>query len=267
MPLFSRIEGDPQKPALVFLHGFLGSVDDWNETVSHLKTHYYCVCLDLPGHGKSVSIQPPFQDGFNYCHQLIKNTLDILQIKKYSLIGYSLGGRIALDYARTQSDKRLQNLILESCHTGLQSSDEKTQRYQDDLCWAKRFATQSMLTSLSQWYEQAVFSDLSAYQKELFIEQRRQNYGVNLASMLLSTSLAQQSDALPFLHSHNRQLSPLSINYCFGEEDNKFKNIASKLSTQSDIKVTEFKGAGHNIHQSAPQSYAQYIMKHIPTDF
>lgn len=263
MPLFSQVEGNPKNPALVFLHGFLGSVDDWRETIGHLKDHYYCIGIDLPGHGHSFSTSPPLQDGFQYCHRLIKSVLDDLQIKQYTFIAYSLGGRIALDYARTQNDNGLQNLILESCHTGLLTQIDKEQRYIHDINWAKRFATQTIIESLERWYEQDVFSDLNDWEKQRMIEKRRHNYGVYLASMLLATSLSKQTDALPFLQSNNIQEKPLPIYYCFGERDLKFKKLAGTLATQTNIEVIEFNGTGHNVHQQAPLQYAQFIKQHI----
>ncbi|MFT6985126.1 MAG: 2-succinyl-6-hydroxy-2,4-cyclohexadiene-1-carboxylate synthase [Psychromonas sp.] len=263
MPLFSQTQGKAENPTLVFLHGFLGNSDEWSETIDHLKTDYYCVCLDLPGHGHSVTSTPPLEEGFAYCHRLIRQALDDLEVKQYSLIGYSLGGRIALDYARTQNDPYLQHLILESCHTGLTTQADKEQRYKHDLNWAKRFATESVMQSVYEWYEQAIFSDLSCQEKDLFIKKRSHNYGVCLANMLLATSLSKQTDILPYLQNNSLKVKPLTIAYCFGERDLKFKKIADKLSRQTDVKVTEFDAVGHNIHHQSPLKYAQYIMQQI----
>lgn len=263
MALFSKIQGKAENPVLVFLHGFLGSCDDWADTIKHLKDNYYCICIDLPGHGRSTASIPPQQDGFAYCHRLIKNTLTALQIKQYTLIGYSLGGRIALDYARSQADAHLQHLILESCHSGLTTEEDKNNRYQQDLHWAKRFASQSVPQSLTQWYEQAVFSDLNAAQKDLVIKLRSRNDGACVAQMLLATSLCRQTDALPFLRSNNA--SKLPIYYAVGGKDRKFKALSGKLAEQTELKVSEFTGAGHNIHQQYPLQYAQFIKQCLTT--
>ncbi|PKH01625.1 2-succinyl-6-hydroxy-2,4-cyclohexadiene-1-carboxylate synthase [Psychromonas sp. MB-3u-54] len=263
MPLFSQTQGSPQSPALVFLHGFLGNHQDWCETIKQLKESFYCISIDLPGHGDSASVTIPIDKGFETTHRLIKNALDDLQIKEYILIGYSLGGRIALDYARTQRDENLKALILESCHTGYQTQDEKDQRFADDLNWAKRFATQSIIQSLNQWYEQDIFSDLSCEQKNNLINKRSRNYGVCLANMLLATSVAQQSDATPFLQNNATQANPLAIHYCFGEKDNKFKTLGRALTKLKNIHLTEFSEAGHNIHRQSPVQYARFIQQHF----
>ncbi|MCW8995694.1 MAG: 2-succinyl-6-hydroxy-2,4-cyclohexadiene-1-carboxylate synthase [Psychromonas sp.] len=263
MPLFSRVQGNPDNTTLVFLHGFLGNTKDWQETIAYLKDDYYCISIDLPGHGRSVPMSLPLQDGFQSCHHLIKKTLNDLQVKQYTFIAYSLGGRIALDYARTQNDKGLQNLILESCHTGLTSQSDKEQRYIHDLGWAKRFATQTMMKSLEQWYEQAIFGNLSDWEKGKLIEKRSHNYGVYLASMLLATSLSKQTDALPFLQSDKIKRQSLPVYYCFGEKDLKFKHLADILSRQTQIQITCFDGAGHNVHQQTPRQYAQFIREKL----
>ena len=259
MPLFNRVQGNPKHPTLVFLHGFLGNVNDWSETINFLKDDYYCVSIDLPGHGHSVSIYPSQDEGFEYCHHLICNALNELNITQFTFVAYSLGGRLALDYARTQDDPRLQRLILESCHTGLINEKEKELRYQHDLGWAQRFATQSMIDTLFEWYDQPVFSSLNDQEKERMIEKRSKNYGVYLASILLLTSLSKQTDALPYLQKNKLLETPLPIYYCFGEKDTKFSQLAETLSAQTSIKVIKFKDSGHNIHQQVPQQYAQII--------
>lgn len=259
MPLSSRVQGNPKHPTLVFLHGFLGNVNDWSETINFLKDNYYCVSIDLPGHGSSVSVYPSQDEGFEYCHRLIRNVLNNLNITQFTFVAYSLGGRLALDYARTQNDTRLQRLILESCHTGLNNLQDKELRYQHDLGWAQRFATQSIIDTLFEWYDQAIFSSLNDQEKEQMVDKRSHNYGVYLANILLLTSLSKQTDALPFLQENSNSETPLPIYYCFGEKDTKFSKVAETLSIETTIKLIEFKGVGHNIHHQVPQQYAQII--------
>lgn len=258
MPLYKQQQGCNSKPALVFLHGFLGSSKDWNETINLLKEDFYCIAIDLPGHGASVTTASSLKDGFEHCHQLIKDVLDDLDIKQYALIGYSLGGRIALDYARTQHDARLKTLLLESSHTGLADEQIKERRFMQDHSWAKKFATQHIIDTLYEWYDQEIFSDLSDRKREMIIDKRAENYGVPLANMLLSTSLGKQTDALPFL-----QNTALTVHYCFGEKDKKFKSVAQKLEDITHINSVAFAKAGHNIHQHDAQQFAEFIYKNL----
>lgn len=258
MPLYKQQIGCNNKPTLVFLHGFLGASSDWHETINLLKDDFYCIAIDLPGHGASVVTASSRTNGFEHCHQLIKNVLDELNVKQYSLIGYSLGGRIALDYARTQKDTRLNALLLESSHTGLSDEQAKEHRFMQDHSWAKKFATQHIIETLSEWYDQQIFSDLSDREKEIIINKRAENYGVPLANTLLATSLGKQTDALPYL-----QQTDLCIHYCFGEKDKKFKDLSARLNNLTHINCVEFKQAGHNIHKYNATQFALFILQNL----
>lgn len=258
MPLYKQQQGCDNKPTLIFLHGFLGSSKDWLETIALLKDDFHCIAIDLPGHGASVAIEGSLSDGFNQCHHLIQDMLCELNISQYVLVGYSLGGRIALDYARTQNDPRLTALMLESSHIGLADEQSKERRLMDDHSWAKTFATEGIRETLTDWYEQDIFSDLSDRKKEMFINKRVHNYGVPLANMLLATSLGKQIYAMPYL-----QQTTLPIYYCVGAQDKKFKGVAEKLSHLKNINVTEFEKVGHNIHQENGQQFAQFITQHL----
>ncbi len=74
---------------LVFLHGFLGNSADWEAVLSYLPD---CPCfgVDLPGHGSS-----PFSTTFDFDPPA----------PKFHLIGYSMGGRLALQYALRYPDR------------------------------------------------------------------------------------------------------------------------------------------------------------------
>ena len=75
------------KNTLVFLHGFLGTKEDWNEIISYLEPKYNCFALDLPGHGSTP-----------YCEDWEEDIFE--EIADFStpihLIGYSMGGRVAM---------------------------------------------------------------------------------------------------------------------------------------------------------------------------
>ena len=51
----SRV-GSPDKPAVLFLHGFLGRKEDWSEVIAGLSNSFcaIAIAIDLPGHGSNV---------------------------------------------------------------------------------------------------------------------------------------------------------------------------------------------------------------------
>lgn len=82
---------------VVLLHGFLGSHEIWEQTISNLSKSYRVIAIDLPGHGST--------DNFGYVHTMeliakcIKAVLDKCKVKRYVLIGHSMGGYAALAFA------------------------------------------------------------------------------------------------------------------------------------------------------------------------
>lgn len=88
---------------VVLLHGFLGSKELWEETRAALSKHFRVICIDLPGHGKS--------DCYGYIHsmellaQAVKAVMDKLHLKKYVIVGHSMGGYAALAFAELYPDQ------------------------------------------------------------------------------------------------------------------------------------------------------------------
>jgi len=88
--------------AVVLLHGFLENLGMWNAIVPELAKKNRVIAIDLLGHGKSENL--------GYIHtmqdqvQLVKTVLNSLRLRKYILIGHSMGGYVALAFAKSYSD-------------------------------------------------------------------------------------------------------------------------------------------------------------------
>ncbi|MBE6499563.1 MAG: alpha/beta hydrolase [Methanobrevibacter thaueri] len=90
-----KIEGKGK--LLVFIHGLSDNLLYWETLTNNLKKDYKILRIDLRGHGESelgsdeITIDTYVED--------LKNLLDKLLISKVNLIGFSLGGAVALDFA------------------------------------------------------------------------------------------------------------------------------------------------------------------------
>ncbi len=84
--------------AIVLLHGFLGSSTVWEKISPYLSKSFKVILIDLPGHGKS--------DCFGYAHSMelmaetVLAVLKKLRIRKCVLVGHSMGGYVALTFAK-----------------------------------------------------------------------------------------------------------------------------------------------------------------------
>ena len=81
---------------LVLLHGWMGCGDDYTEIIEVLKSRFYCIAIDLPGHGKTEVIGGDVGYGFTNTAIGIIQLLDSLNVDCCSIAGYSFGGRLAL---------------------------------------------------------------------------------------------------------------------------------------------------------------------------
>ncbi|QXO18258.1 2-succinyl-6-hydroxy-2,4-cyclohexadiene-1-carboxylate synthase [Vibrio ostreae] len=243
-----------ERPLLVFLHGLLGSTDDWQPVLDRLPDADWLV-IDLPGHGHSQTI---CCDDLQQCCEWVAQTIASRAGAKRPvwLVGYSLGGRIAMTGAACGwfSGFNLSGLLIEGGHFGLPTNQEREPRWIHDSRWAMRFAHEPIEQVLSDWYQQAVFSSLNHAQRQTLITKRSANLGQAVASMLLSTSLATQPYLLPAL-----QQARLTTHYVCGERDKKF----SQLATQSGLSFSQVGQAGHNVHHEQPDAFALIIQRLI----
>ena len=92
-----RDEGGKDAPIIVLLHGGLGSLNNWEGWVPYLTEKYRVITMDLPGHGLTGRIKGDVYDR-NTMIQLVHETLQKLDIKRFTIGGNSMGGGIALAY-------------------------------------------------------------------------------------------------------------------------------------------------------------------------
>lgn len=234
--------GKPGYPWLVFLHGFSGDCREWQPVGTPLQD-YPRLYLDLPGHGGSANTGVK---GFAEVSDVLTHTLISYNILRYWLIGYSLGGRIAMFHA-CQHPAGLDGVIVEGGHPGLQDADARQARLTSDRRWASRFRSEPLEAVFADWYQQPVFASLTDEQRNALIALRSRNNGPRLAEMLEATSLAVQPDLRPALTAPD-----FSFDYLYGERDGKFAAIAAELNATRHA----IPHAGHNAHRDNPEAVA-----------
>lgn len=238
------------RPWLVFLHGLLGSADDWQPLLPALEG-WPCLFVDLPGHGRSASLTAA---GFADVSQLLTDTLHENNVTAYWLIGYSLGGRISLYHACQGDRSGLQGLLVEGAHPGLTCQAERAQRRHHDQQWAARFLQVPWKQALESWYRQPVFSSLTDAQRQQMIVLRENNNPHTVSAMLAATSLSVQPD----LRAQLLRLS-LPVVWLCGSQDAKFIHLAQ----QSGFGLRTVANAGHNAHRDNPAEFARQALAFI----
>src|SRR5690349_3403754 len=96
---------------LVLLHGFSGSGANWSEHVEAFAQEFRVVAIDLLGHGQTDSPPDPARYAMERAAADLIAILDALDMPTVHLLGYSMGGRLALYTALTYPG-RFNRLIL-----------------------------------------------------------------------------------------------------------------------------------------------------------
>lgn len=88
--------------AVVFLHGFLENRNIWKEFTSPLTVNYKIICIDLPGHGGSSNFG--YSHDMEFMAEVVQAVLKFLNIRRFHLIGHSMGGYAAMAIAEKNPD-------------------------------------------------------------------------------------------------------------------------------------------------------------------
>ena len=246
--------GDPEKPALICLHGFLGDSSQFEFLVDSLSKNYRLILVDLPGCGvgeKDLSDEFSFE---SFASEL-SDSLEALNLNQPILIGYSLGARLGL-YIHLKQNYKFHALFLESLNPGLSDSKQKTMRAEKDQSLSDKILNDGYESFLIAWYSAGLFSDLS--KEELVASALRYN-SKNQAFILKNLSPG-------LMPSMWEGLSSIDVPVCLltGELDAKFTELSKEaLNLIPNARHEIISGAGHNVHLSKSSNYLKLLTKFI----
>lgn len=245
-----------QGPVLVMLHGFLADSRDFNHIVKQLTRDYRCLLIDLPGHGQSADVMV---NDMSKVAEHIKNILINENIHRATIYGYSMGGRVALQFACLYPDM-CQKLILESSSPGIENHQLRRQRQQSDQILAQKIL-ENYHDFIKKWRQQPLFHSqkklsIATQQKQLEMNMSQQPHG--MASSLITYGTGVQESLWSYLPS----IQHPCLLIC-GQLDIKFIEIAQQMYQLSPkyIKIVVVNEAGHNVHLEQPEVVIELLKK------
>jgi 2-succinyl-6-hydroxy-2,4-cyclohexadiene-1-carboxylate synthase len=237
-------------PTILALHGFSGSGEDFGplrEAIGAGTAHW--ICPDFMGHGDSAS--PPVLDA--YALPAVLALIDKARRlapdpDKVTLLGYSMGGRIALHYLRFA--KRLPSVLI-GASPGLADPVERRERREMDVKWIEMLQSPDPIDEFcAAWEAQPLIEPQTRLPEPLrttVAERRRANNPQGLAHCLMACG----TGSLPDLWKALPTLPPLTLVH--GELDNKFAAVARAMAgANPEFKVVEVPACGHAPHLENP---------------
>jgi 2-succinyl-6-hydroxy-2,4-cyclohexadiene-1-carboxylate synthase len=254
-----EVSGDGLYPTILFLHGFMGSSADWRGAIAALGDRYFCIAVDLPGHGASLGM-PPDTYTIEGAARTVIGILNELEVVRTVIAGYSMGGRLAL-YLALRYPERCAGLFLESASPGLESAGERAARRAADESKAGRLESGDFEAFLVDWYRQPLFASLARDENLLrrTVEALRRNDPAELARSLRGMGTGSQ----PSLWGELEGLAVPALAVA-GGLDEKYAGISSRMaSINPRIESAIVPGAGHSVHAETPAGYTSLLGRFV----
>jgi len=270
MRLHHRHWGAAGKPALLFLHGFMGDSGEWEPVAKLLQDRYFCVAVDLPGHGGSeVPMASPFIDtqvGYPPGTEWIRAMDALLEDLKANgslahgwkaIVGYSMGGRMAMALALAIPNQ-FGGMVLESASPGIGGLEERARRLEADLRLADDLTSMPLRSFIERWYTQPMFGPMD--DREALFEERSRQDPAALAAAMRWLSVGRQPDYAPRLAVEWKK--PL---LCLaGSLDGKYASGMEALAGRAAFgRFKVAPGSGHNVHRHDPGAYGAWLSEFL----
>jgi 2-succinyl-6-hydroxy-2,4-cyclohexadiene-1-carboxylate synthase len=250
-------EGDP----LLLLHGFTGDSSTWLPFCEKWGKHSRLIIPDLIGHGKTDAPQNADRYQIEAGAKDLLYILEKLDCKKVDVLGYSMGGRLALTFAILYPEK-VNRLILESSSPGLLTETERLERRMKDGELADFIIEKGMENFVDYWENTPLFStmrNLPQKIKDKVRQQRLSHSPQGLANSLVGMGTGAQPSWWGKLEQVDLQVLLLT-----GEKDEKFCHIAEKMQKllkNSTWMVIE--NSGHALHVEVKEKFGTIVSEFL----
>ena len=251
-------EGAPE--TLVLLHGFTGSTKTWTHLANALP-NVHVIAIDCIGHGQTdapAHLAPYTMDAQIEALQAI---FDQLQLTSFMLLGYSMGGRIALSYT-CRYPQRVTQLMLESASPGLMDDGDRQARKKADEALADKIMRNGVPSFVEAWANIPLFATQKSLPfdvQQAIWEERIHQRGIGLANSLRGMG----TGVMPPLWDALSQL-PLPVTLITGELDHKFVQLNKKMEKSlRNAKHVIIPAVGHAIHVENPIKFATIVKETI----
>ncbi|WOK95438.1 protein PHYLLO, chloroplastic isoform X2 [Canna indica] len=234
---------------VVYLHGFLGTSQDWISVMKGVSATAHCISIDLPGHGESQvqsSMDNRSKQGLDLSVESIADALlkliSGMTTGRVILVGYSMGARIALHMALKYKEQ-VAGAVIISGSPGLRDGTSKRIRAAQDEAKASFLVEHGLECFLDTWYSGNLWKSLRDHPHFSYIKKTRRRHKdiQGLARILSGLSIGKQLslwDDLKHLQT--------PVLFIVGEKDTKFRSISQQMCAE----IRTFAKADNQLQQN-----------------
>ena len=242
---------------LLLLHGFTGSARSWQTLSAALAGRFQTIVPDLLGHGRSEAPADPARYRMDRCVADLEAALDRLGVEAVNVLGYSMGGRVALHLAAA-CPGRVRALVLESASPGLATPEERAARIAADEALAGRLEREGLEAFNDYWERLPLFASQARLPAEIraaLRAQRLKNNPLGLANSLRGLGAGAQPslwERLPEIRTPTLLIA--------GALDEKFTALARQMASRLPAaQLASVPDAGHAVHLEQPDIFQRLI--------
>lgn len=255
--VYHVIEWGKKGYPLLFLHGFMGSALDFESVASRFASSRYVLAIDFLGHAKSSSPQDPKRYRIEHIVQDIAAILSDYGIYRTDVVGYSMGGRVALAFA-TKWATKVRALVLESASPGLATQSLRITRREADEKLAQRMWAYGLPFFVEEWEKLLLFESQTHLSGDIAERQRRVRLSHTITG-LTGSLCGLGTGVQPSYWSMLAQVHP-SVLLITGQLDAKFTAIAHEMLPLFKYATWKsIEGVGHNTHLENPNAFFHHV--------
>jgi 2-succinyl-6-hydroxy-2,4-cyclohexadiene-1-carboxylate synthase len=260
--IWYETKGKRSNSPLVLLHGFTGTHRTWDGLSERLAEEHFLIIPDLPGHGKSGISKSREGMGVRATSEAVA---DLLMTeaggRKAVLVGYSLGGRVALDLACARQEL-LGRLVVEGASPGLESSDEREDRRARDDALADEIEARGVGWFVDHWQDIPLFATQKDLPREVFQGVRRDRLSNSAKGLAMSLRAAGTGRMTPLWGEIGGLGIPVLI--VVGKRDEKYGESGEAMRARiPGSTLVAVEGAGHCVHVEKPEEFAELVERFL----
>ena len=252
---FTEGDGVP----VTLLHGFTQSARTWREVIGKMPAGYRWIVPDLRGHGQTQTpIGAPCT--MDACTADLEMLWDHLAVDRTHLVGYSMGGRLAL-YLAARRPQRVLSLLTVGAHAGLDEAGRDGRRRGDEEL-ARRIEKDGLGAFVDYWGGLPLFAGIER-RGPSFVAQVRSDRLENRVAGLACSLRGMGAGVMEPLWDELARLR-VPCTFVAGQHDHGYVASARRLATTvPGGRVEVVTRAGHSVFQERPDAFARVLARHL----
>jgi len=246
-------------PPVTLLHGFTQSGKSWQEVITTMPQGWRWVVPDLRGHGETQT-RPGVECTMDGCLADLEMLWDHLGVQRTHLVGYSMGGRLALHVA-ARKPERLLSLLTIGAHAGLEEDAREGRRLGDEAL-AQRIENDGLEPFVKYWSGLPLFAGLERRGPSFVAQLRAERMSNTVAGLACSLRGMGAGMMQPVWDDLARVTVPST--FVAGQLDHGYVASARRLAAVvANGRVEVVLRSGHAVHQERPEAFAHVLANHL----